>query len=137
MRYSSQDKPKADRKGTQGGGPPTAKNVVSGVFDAIYALDKRTMPYREFTVLVTDYENDMGGSENLSIAQREYAKMAAALTLMRNAYEARMLSGETIELSEYTVLTNTLRRILMDLGLERKTRDVTPSLDKIINGGVA
>jgi hypothetical protein len=40
------------------------------------------------------------------------------------------LSGEEIDLQRYGELTDRLRRLFETVGLERRARDVTPSLDQ-------
>ena len=42
--------------------------------------------------------------------------------------EARYLSGNGVDLGEYCTLVNAQRRVLSDIGLERRVRDVTPKL---------
>ena len=45
--------------------------------------------------------------------------------------EGRMSLGEVIDLDSYGPASSHLRRILESLGLERRARDVSPSLDDI------
>ena len=40
-----------------------------------------------------------------------------------------MANGKDIDIAEFTTATNALRRLLADLGLERRQRDLTPSLE--------
>ncbi len=42
--------------------------------------------------------------------------------------EARLATGEVLDVQTYTTAVNALRRLLGDLGLERVARDVTPPL---------
>ena len=39
-----------------------------------------------------------------------------------------MASGGKIDIGEFATTANAMRRLLVDLGLERKARDVSPSL---------
>ena len=43
--------------------------------------------------------------------------------------EADAASGKPLIIAEYATATNTLRRLLLDLGLERRMRDITPNID--------
>ena len=43
--------------------------------------------------------------------------------------EAEAAGGKTLNIAEYATATNTLRRLLLDLGLERRMRDITPRID--------
>ena len=51
--------------------------------------------------------------------------------------EAKATAGETLNIGEYATATNTLRRLLADLGLERRMRDITPSIDAYLSKGHA
>ena len=62
------------------------------------------------------------------MAQQELAQRGAILGAMIDDQEARWLRGDGVELAEYCTLVNAQRRMLADIGLERRARDVTPSL---------
>ena len=46
-----------------------------------------------------------------------------------SAKEAEAAGGKSLNIGEYATATNTLRRLLLDLGLERRMRDITPRID--------
>jgi hypothetical protein len=48
--------------------------------------------------------------------------------------EAASAAGGALDVGEFTTATNTLRRLLNDLGLERWMRDITPSIDAYLKG---
>ena len=72
---------------------------------------------------------DLGGADVISEAQRAIIRRAASLCVWCEAVEVRLAAGEEIEITPYTTAANSLRRLLVDIGLERRARDVTPSLD--------
>ena len=43
--------------------------------------------------------------------------------------EAGAAGGKPLNIWEYAKATNTLRRLLLDLGLERRMRHIIPSID--------
>ena len=43
-----------------------------------------------------------------------------------------MARGEELDIGEFTTATNTLRRPLNDLGLERRMRDITPNIESYL-----
>jgi hypothetical protein len=43
-----------------------------------------------------------------------------------------MIAGGVLDLGEFTTAANSLRRLLSDLGLERRARDITPSLSQYL-----
>jgi glutathione S-transferase len=80
--------------------------------------------------LVRALEADLGGADNLSVAARQLVQRAAVLGTYIESVEVKWLRGEQIELLDLLAATNTQRRLLADLGLERRPRDVSPSLEQ-------
>jgi hypothetical protein len=76
----------------------------------------------------------MGGADRLSTAQRQLVQRAAILAVQCEDFEVRYSIGQPIELDMYLAAINCQRRVLTELGLERRARDVTPSLQQYING---
>ena len=70
----------------------------------------------------------LGGEVHASETRRHLAKRASALIVWCEVEEARLATGETLDVQTYTTAVNALRRLLVDLGLERAARDVTPPL---------
>jgi hypothetical protein len=48
--------------------------------------------------------------------------------------EAVLAGGGKFNIGEYTTAANSLRRLLADLGLERRMKDITPSVDAYLRG---
>jgi hypothetical protein len=92
-------------------------------------IDKRTAAGQHALTLVRAFEADLGGTDNLSVAVRQLVQRAAVLGTLIESIEVRWLAGEQIELLDLLAATNTQRRLLSDLGLERRARDVSPSLE--------
>jgi hypothetical protein len=87
---------------------------------------------RRFHDLVVGHIADAGGRDMLSEAQLALAKRAAGLECECEQLEGRMSQGETVDLDRYGRAASHLRRLLESLGLERKPRNVTPSLSDIL-----
>jgi hypothetical protein len=81
--------------------------------------------------LVETLSSDMGN--DLSEAQRQLVQRAALVGAIVADFEARWVAGQPVQLSEYLAACNVQRRILVTLGLRRQARDVTPSLDEILD----
>lgn len=47
-------------------------------------------------------------------------------------FEARWVAGEQVQLGDYLQAVNVQRRLLATLGLERRARDVTPTLQEYL-----
>lgn len=108
----------ATRMGTRG-------TILEGV-------DMRTNGGRRFKELCADLVHHLGGDP--TAPQFAIVRRAAALAVWCEQAEAGQAKGEDLDIAAYSTATNTLRRLLADLGLERTARDVTPSLTDYIAG---
>lgn len=118
-RHISKPKPQgATRIGTQG-------TILAGV-------DMRTSGGRRFKELCADLVDHLG--DDTTAPQFAIIRRAAALAVWCEQAEADQAQGKELDVAAYTTATNTLRRLLSDLGLERRARDVTPSLSEYIAG---
>ena len=80
----------------------------------------------------------MGGADNTSAAERSIIRRAAVLTTELERLEVKFASaGEasTEDLDAYSRVSANLRRLLEAVGLRRRPRDVTPTLDVIMREG--
>ena len=57
------------------------------------------------------------------------SRRAASLCVWCEAVEVRLAAGEEIDIAPYTTAANSLRRLLVDIGFERRAKEVMPSLD--------
>jgi hypothetical protein len=117
-RNIAQPKPQgATRMGTQG-------TILQGV-------DMRTHGGRRFKELCADLVAHL--CDDPTAPQFAIIRRAAALGVWCEQAEADQAQGKELDVAAYTTATNTLRRLLSDLGLERRALDVTPDLRDYIN----
>jgi hypothetical protein len=90
-------------------------------------IDQRSLPYREYQDSVADLVSHMG--ETPTAAQQALIEEASGLIVWCRQARHALLTGGKFDVSTYCTATNSLRRLLADLGLERRLRDVTPDLD--------
>ena len=95
-------------------------------------LDGRSQTARRFRDLVETIGNDLGGVDHLSEGQKQLARRAATLSIMAEAMEADAVRNLAFDGEAYGVLCDRLGRCLQRLGLERKARDVTPTLQSYL-----
>ncbi|MER9285070.1 hypothetical protein [Mesorhizobium australicum] len=100
-------------------------------------LDRRTRAAQATFELRDQIAKDLGGIDRLSAMKREIVDSAALLGAMIKDAGATYLSGDPVDLGEFMALTNAQRRLLADIGLERRAKDITPSLADIIAGHAA
>jgi hypothetical protein len=75
---------------------------------------------------------DGGGEAMLSEAQKSLCRRAATLEVNLEQLESKMSEGQGVDLDVFNRLSGNLRRILETIGLERRPRDVTPSLQSYL-----
>jgi hypothetical protein len=113
--------------------PPPQFSTRRGTGAIVLAgVDGRSMMARRFREITSGIECDLGG--DLTEAQKHLIARAATLACWCEARETELAQGEEFNAAEYSTIANSLRRLLSDLGLERRARDVTLDLRDYING---
>lgn len=88
--------------------------------------DQRSVQYRRYREILAQLVSDMGGDP--SEAQQQIARRAASLAIWCEQQDTLATTGTPLDVGPYTTASNTLRRLLESLGLERKLRNITPSI---------
>ena len=84
--------------------------------------------------MIASISIDLGGDDQLSAGERELVRRAALCGAIVADFEARWVAGQDVELNEYLAAVNVQRRVLATLGLQRRAKDVGPSLSDILRG---
>lgn len=95
-------------------------------------VDRRTLAGKAAFRLRDDLAADLGGWDRLSAMQRELVENTAVLGAMLKDYAAAYLTGEPVDLAEFMALTNAQRRLMADLGLERRAANITPNVREYV-----
>jgi len=95
-------------------------------------VDGRTIWVRRFRDLIALHLSDLGGSDRASEAEKAIVRRIATLIVELERLEmcfaeAGQATDHQLELYQRTA--NTLRRLLEAVGLQRRPKDVTPTLD--------
>jgi hypothetical protein len=96
-------------------------------------VDGRSAWVRRCRDVIEQHLSDLGGAANTSEAERSIIRRAAVLTTELERLEARFaVAGEASpeDLDLYQRTAGNLRRLLEAIGLQRRPRDVTPSLEE-------
>jgi hypothetical protein len=116
---------------------PQARSRVSNGSAILPGVDGRSTWVRRLRDLMGLHLSDLGGEENTSAAERSIIRRASTLTVELERLEAKFaLAGAATaeDLDLYQRMTNTLRRSLEAIGLQRRPRDVsTLTLKDIVN----
>ncbi len=87
---------------------------------------------RRWRDLFEAHAADLGGANSLSEAQRSLIRRCATIEVQLEQIEGRLAQGGSSDLRTYATAAGHLRRILETLGIERKPRDITPTLEQYI-----
>ncbi|MCC6001899.1 MAG: hypothetical protein JJU19_13715 [Pararhodobacter sp.] len=93
-------------------------------------VDMRTHGGRRFKELCADLVHHL--ESDPTAPQFAIIRRAGAVAVWWDQAVAEQAHGGVLYVARYTTATNALRRLLVDLGLERKARDVTPDLHSYI-----
>ena len=95
-------------------------------------LDRRTKAAQATFDLRDRLVSDLGGADHLTAMHMEIIDNVAVMGAMLKDAAAGYLTGQPTDLAEFTTLANAQRRLLADLGLTRRSRDITPSISEYI-----
>src|SRR5262245_29090820 len=107
---------------------PALRARITNHKDLLPGLDGRTSAARRFRDLASSYVADMGGLDRCSEIKLGLLRRLAATTVLAEILEARMVHGETIDVSQLCTIASTTVRIASRLGLERRAKPVTPTV---------
>ncbi len=108
--------------------PTTRSRLTNGRELFLADVDGRSREARRYRDVYVALVAHLGGEGYASETKRHLAKRASALIVWAEVEEAKLATGEELDVQTYTTAVNALRRLLGDLGLERVARDVTPPL---------
>ena len=92
-------------------------------------VDARSLWVRRFRDLIALHTNDLGGADLVSESEKQLIRRCGALCveLERMESEWAAAGASTIpQLESYQRASNTLRRLMQVLGLQRRAREVSP-----------
>jgi len=104
--------------------------VTNGKSLFVEGVDSRGIWARRLRDLIDLHLSDLGGADAISEAERSIVRRASVLECELERMEARFAAepADMTSLDCYQRGSNTLRRLLEAVGLERRQKDVTPSL---------
>src|SRR5580765_8858967 len=112
--------------------PARTRSAVSNHKDLLPGLDGRSATARRFRDLVNAFVADMGGLDRCSEVRLGLVRRLAATTVQAEMLEARMVNGDAIDIATPCTLASTTGRLSQRLGLERRARNVTPSVTQYL-----
>lgn len=107
--------------------PKLAASKLRGL-KTLNQIDGRTFASKRAHQLIRAISLDISPGGDLTEGMKQLIQRAAILGALIESSEAQWLAGDTVDLNTYFMAVNSQRRILTTLGLDRRTRDVTPPL---------
>jgi hypothetical protein len=74
----------------------------------------------------------MGGSDCVTAVEKALLEEAAGMIVWCRQARAALLNGREFSVGDYAKAVNCLRRLLDDIGQERRLKDVTPSISAYV-----
>ena len=109
---------------------PEGRSRVGNRKALMSGIDTHSVQYREYRDVVEDLAEHMGSAP--TAVQRAIIEESAGLIIFCRAARLALLQDDTgFDVGKYTTATNTLRRLLSDIGQERRMKDITPSIESI------
>jgi hypothetical protein len=98
-------------------------------------VDARSAWMRRLRDLIAEHTSDLGGDDLVSEGERRLVRRSAMLCIQCEMLDAKFASeggqASQNDLDSYQRVTNTLRRCLETLGLQRRSKDV-PTLSEYL-----
>lgn len=124
-------KPTARRVPTAG--KAQARSRLSNGRDVLPDVDGRSVVARRYRDIIGAVVSDQGGAEHLSEARLQLIRRFSAASVLAEQMEARLARGEQFNIQEYSLLVSTMVRVAQRIGIERRSRNVTPSLGQYLS----
>jgi len=105
-----------------------ARSRVSNGGKTLPGIDGRTLIARRYRDIASAIAADQAGADRLSEARLQLVRRFAAAACIAEGMEARLAAGEEIDIAQHALLCSSLVRLVQRIGIDRRLRDVTPSL---------
>jgi hypothetical protein len=96
-------------------------------------VDQRSAPARRYRDLVSQIVVDLGGVERLSETKLQLIRRFAAISVMSEQMEAKLASGQSVDVGALTQLASTAVRLSARIGLSRHAK-LVPDLKDYLEG---
>lgn len=95
-------------------------------------IDNRSALARRFRDICSAIAADQGGADRLSEARLQLVRRFSAAAVLAEGMEARLANGEEIDIAQHALLCSTLTRLAQRIGIDRRLRNVLPSVEEYL-----
>ncbi len=114
-----------------------ARSRVSNGRDILPGVDGRSVVARRYRDVSVAIFQDQGGESNCSESRKQLVRRFAAASVMAEMLEAELAQGKAIDVTEHALLVSTAVRVAMRIGLDRRSRNITPTLSDYLRADEA
>ena len=90
------------------------------------------MVARRFRDIAEAIALDQGGADRLSESRRQLIRRFSAAAVLAEQLELKLANGYAIDLGEHALLCSSLVRLASRIGLGRRAKNITPTLDQYL-----
>ena len=109
-----------------------AKSRVSNGTEILPGVDGRSLVARRYRDITSAVIADQGGLARMSEARQQLIRRFAAAAVIAEQIEAKLANGEAVNIQEHALLSSTLTRLATRIGIDRRMRNITPSLQEYL-----
>jgi hypothetical protein len=110
------------------------KSRITNGRDLLPNIDGRSVIARRYRDIVSAILVDQGGADQCSESRVQLIRRFAAAAVLAEQMESRLANGEQIDINEHATLSSTLVRLASRIGIDRRAKDIGPTLSDILRG---
>jgi hypothetical protein len=106
---------------------PEARSAVTNGRDVLPGVDGRTLIARRYHDIMSAILIDQGGEDRCSESRKQLIRRFAAAALLAEQMEARLCTGQEVNIQDHALLTSSLVRVAQRIGINRVAK-IVPTL---------
>ena len=110
----------------------SARSRISNGADILPDVDGRSAVARRYRDIAAQIIADMGGASQCAEARIQLIRRFAAAAVLAERLEAQLANGHSIDITDHALLCSNLVRLAQRIGIDRRSRDTTPSLSQYL-----
>jgi hypothetical protein len=108
------------------------RSRVSNGRDILPNVDGRRLIGRRYRDISAQIIHDQGGLDMCSESRLQLIRRFSAAAVIAEEMEAKLANGEAISIAEHALLCSTLTRLSARIGIDRRPRNLTPSVSEYL-----
>jgi len=114
------------------GHKPQGRSRVSNGRKTLPEADGRLKIARRFRDIASAILSDQSGADQCSESRKQLIRRFAAAAVLAEQMESRLANGEQINVEQHALLCSTLARLASRIGIDRRARNITPTLTEYL-----